>query len=148
MKRFAFRLETVLRHRKNLEEKERNELFRLVSLLNQKCDQLKKLQDKNDDTLMELTNRKLEDFEHTEISWFYTYLEHLRREMEQCRKKITELEEQIQNQQMALVEASKRKKILDTLKTRQEKEYLTRVEKEEQKAVDDIVVIRFPQKAR
>ena len=148
MKRFAFRLDTVLRHRKNLEEKERNELFRLVSLLNQKCDQLKKLQDKNDDTLMELTSRKLEDFEHTEISWFYSYLEHLRREMEQCRKQITELERQIQNQKMALVEASKRKKILDTLKTRQEKEYLTRVEKEEQKAVDDIVVIRFPQKAQ
>ena len=148
MKRFAFRLETVLRHRKNLEEKERNELFRLVSHLNQTCDQLKKLQDKNDETLLELTDKKLEEFEHAEIRLFYTYLDHLRREMEQCHKQIAQLEDQVQKQKVALVEASKRKKILDTLKARKEKEYLARVEKEEQKAVDEIVVIRFPQKNR
>jgi flagellar FliJ protein len=148
MKRFAFRLETVLRHRKNLEEKERNELFRLVALLNQQCDQLKKLQHRSDETLLELAEKKLENFEHAEIGWFYTYLDHLRREMDKCRKKIAQLEEQIQKQKMALVEASKRKKILDTLKAKKEKEYVSGVEKVEQKAVDEIVVIRFPQKNR
>ncbi len=148
MKRFAFRLETVLRHRKNLEEKERIELFRLVSLLNQKLDQMKRLQDKTDETILELTGKELDDFEHTEISWFDTYLEHLRRETGKCRKQISQLEDQIQEQKVALIEASKRKKILDTLKTRREKEYSGRVEKEEQKAADEIVVIRFPQRNR
>ncbi len=148
MKRFAFRLETVLRHRRNLEEKERNELFRLVSMLNQKVEQMKRLQDKSDETIQELTGKKLEEFEHSEIGWFHTYLEHLRREMEKCRSQIAQLEDQIQLQKVALIEASKRKKIIDTLKTRQEKEYFVRVEKEEQKAIDEIVVIRFPQKNR
>src|SRR5512135_2098755 len=82
MKRFAFRLETLLRHRTNLEEKGRNELLRLVSLLQRKYGQLQLLQDKNHATLLELAEKKIANAEHAEIGWFYAYLDRLRLEME------------------------------------------------------------------
>jgi flagellar FliJ protein len=148
MKRFAFRLETLLRHRKNLEEKERSELYRMVSIHHQKCDQMEMLQDKNHATLLELTSKKIENALHEEIHWFYAYLDRLRHEMDLCRKAIAQLEPQIENQKSMVIEAMKRKKVLDTLKTRKAKEFTAQVDKEEQKSVDDIVVVRFPRKSR
>jgi len=148
MKRFSFRLETLLRHRTNLEEKERNELFRLVSLLHRKCEQRQRLQEKNHATLLELASKKLSNAEHAEIGWFYAYLDRLRYEMEQCRKSIAQLEKGIEDQKLLVIEASKHRKVLETLKTRKEKEFSALVEKEEQKAVDEIVVVRFPHRPR
>ncbi len=148
MKRFAFRLETLLRHRKNLEEKERNELVRMASLLQKKCEQLQLLQDKTHATLHELAGKKIAYAEHVEIGWFYTYLDRLKHEMEQCRQSIAQLKQEIEDQKSLVIEASKRRKVLDTLKTRKEKEFSAAAEKEEQKAVDEIVVIRFPHRPR
>ncbi len=148
MKRFSFRLETLLRHRRNLEEKERNELFRLASLLHRECEQLERLQGKNHATLLELAGKKIANAEHAEIGWFYAYLDRLRYEMEQCRKSIAKLNKEIEDQKLLVIEASRRRKVLDTLKTRKHREYSALVEKDEQKAVDEIVVVRFPHRPR
>ncbi len=148
MKKFSYRLEPLLRYRSNLEEIERNELFRLAADLRRELDQLRKLQGKNHDTVVELAKKKMENTDQPEIGWFYAYLDRLRHEMQQIRKSIARLEAQIEKQKLAVIEASKRRKILDALKTKKEKEFLARVEKEEQKSVDEIVVIRFPHKTR
>ncbi len=144
MKKFAFRLETLLRYRKNLEEKEQAALFQLHSRLQRENNHLQDLQRKHQEILAELTEQRLAGADYGETSWFYIYLDRLRFEMRRSAERINRLEQDIQNQKTVLVEASKKKKILDSLKTKEKKTFVTAVEKQEQKSVDDLVVIRFP----
>jgi flagellar protein FliJ len=146
MKKFAFRLETLLHYRKNLEEKEQAVLFQLFSRLQRESNHLQDLQEKHQETLEELTQMRAEGAVYGETSWFYLYLDRLRFEMRRSSERIRQLEQDIQEQKAVLVEASKKKKILDSLKTKEKKAFISAVDKQEQKAVDEIVVIRFPHK--
>ncbi len=147
MKRFTFRLETLLRHRRNLEEKERNELYRLRALYQNEANNLQNLHTKQLATLRELAEKRSASADHAEIGWFYTYLDRLRFEMDQVRQRLLQIDKQIQRQKIVVIEATKRKKVLDTLKAKKQRQYTSELEKEEQKAIDEIVVIRYPQKA-
>jgi flagellar FliJ protein len=146
MKKFAFRLETLLHYRKNLEEKEQAVLFQLSSRLRRESSHLQDLQEKHQETLKELTQMRTEGASYGETSWFYLYLDRLRFEMRRSSERIRHLEQDIQEQKAVLVEASKKKKILDSLKTKEKKAFNSALDKQEQKAVDEIVVLRFPQK--
>jgi flagellar FliJ protein len=146
MKKFAFRLETLLHYRKNLEEKEQAVLFQLVSRLQRESNHLQDLQAKHQETLKELTQMRAEGAVYGETSWFYLYLDRLRFEMRRSSERIRQLEQDIQEQKAVLVEAQKKKKILDSLKTKEKKAFISAVDKQEQKAVDEIVVVRFPHK--
>ncbi len=146
MKKFAFRLETLLRYRKNLEEKEQAELFQLFSRHQRENGHLQDLQRKHQEVLAELTEQKSAGADYGETSWFYLYLDRLRFEMRRSAERIYRLEQDIQEQKAVLIEASKKKKILDSLKTKEKKAYVSAADKQEQKAIDDLVIIRFPYK--
>jgi flagellar FliJ protein len=144
MKRFAFRLETLLRYRKNLKEKEQAALFQLMAMHQRECSHLEDLQRKQQEVFVELADLRSTGAGYSETSWFYLYLDRLRLEMRRSTERINRLENDLQEQKAILIEASKKKKILDSLKTRQQKAHVVAEEKEEQKAIDDLVVIRFP----
>ena len=46
-------------------------------------------------------------------------------------------------QKETLVEASKKTKVLEVLKARRENEYRTRIEKEDAKVLDELVITRY-----
>jgi flagellar FliJ protein len=144
MKKFAFRLETLLRFRKNLEEKEQAALFQLVAMHQRESSHLEDLQRKQQEILVELGEQRSAGAGYGETTWFYLYLDRLRTELRRSAERINRLEHDIQEQKAILIEASKKKKILDSLKNRQQKAHVVSEEKEEQKTVDDLVVIRFP----
>jgi flagellar export protein FliJ len=143
MKRFVFALETLLRYRRNLEEKERNELSRLFFRYHREKQSLASLQSKHGDAMMELTQKRTGEVDPREIEWSCLYLKRLEFEMEECRKRIHQLEKEIEIQKKAVIEATKKTKILDTLKSHKRQDYLAAYDKEEQKTVDEIVVTRF-----
>lgn len=146
MKKFAFHLETLLRFRKNLEEKEQAELFRLFACLQRENNYFEELQRKHQETLIGLTDHRKAGADSTDSNWFYRYLDRLRYEMKLSKDRTARLEQDIQEQKAILIEATKKKKVLDSLKTREKKAFVSAVEKQEQKAVDELVVIRFPHK--
>jgi len=147
MKRFAFGLETLLRHRRNLEEKQRIELSRLHSQRQSQLDRRKELLDRQEDALAELTEKRLDDTaDHEEIHWFYPYLGRLQSEISMCEKRIVQLEEAIEVQKTTVIQVSKDRKVLDKLKSKQEKEFNTVLEKREQKTIDELVTVQFTRK--
>jgi flagellar protein FliJ len=148
MKRFSFRLETLLTHRKNIEEKERNELMRLRSLLQQECNHLRDLHRQHHNTLGELAARRTEGADHGEVALFIAYMDRLKHEQVLSAKRITGLEKDVERQKITVVEATKQAKLIDTLRTKKHKEYAAFADKEEQKAVDEMVVVRYPGKHR
>ncbi|NWG14017.1 MAG: flagellar export protein FliJ [Acidobacteria bacterium] len=143
MKRFSFNLETLLRHRRHIEEKERSELSRLFSSYKSELNQRETLQRKYLETLLELAQKRQGALDHQEMSWFYLYLERLRLELEYSAQRILNLEKQIQTQQAALYEASKKRKAIDALKARRRRHHAAAAAREEQRGIDELVVTRF-----
>lgn len=143
MKRFSFSLETLLKHRKHLEEKERNELARLFFSYKSELNQRETLQRKYLETLLELARKRQGALDHQEMSWFYLYLDRLRLELEQSAQRILRLEKQIHAQQTALSEAAKKRKVIDALKARRRRHHVVAEEREQQRNVDELVMTRF-----
>jgi flagellar export protein FliJ len=143
MKKFAFTLETLLRHRKNLEEKERIELSRLYFQRQTEMNRRRELLVRQSDTLTELVQKRLNNADQPEMAWFYLYLGRLQYEIQACSNQIAKLEREIETQRNIVVESSKNTKVLDSLKVKQGRQYQAQIQKLEQKEVDDLVVTRF-----
>jgi len=145
MKRFVFNLEALLRHRKYLEEKERNELARLHGLHQSEVNHRATLQQQVLATLGELARQRQGVLDHGELSWCYLYLDRLRLELDQSAERILSLEKKIQGQKTLLFEAQKKRKVIDALKARRRRYYLAAADREEQKLIDELVVTKFAQ---
>ncbi len=144
MKKFSFALETLLRYRQNLEEKERNELSRLFYSLHREKQHLDSLGSRYVETMTDLSQRQNHNTDPGEIALFQLYLKRLDLEMEQSRGRIARINKDVEAQRQAVIEAKKKTKILDTLKTHKKQQYSVRENREEQKIIDGLVVTRFP----
>lgn len=143
MARFLFNLETLLRHRENIEEKERDELLRLTYRYQLELRTRDDLIAKFQETMRELSLKQAENSNHQELNWFYLYLNRLTHEIGECEKRLSQLQSEIQVQKEVVIEASKKRKTLATMKGKKEKEYMVALEKQEQKEVDELVVMRY-----
>lgn len=143
MPKFRFSLETLLRHREDIEQREKDELFKLNYRHQTELRHRDDLNAKFRETMDELALRKAQLSDHQELNWFYLYMNRLAQEIRECEKRLAQLEADVQAQKEAVVEASRKKKVLSTLKAKKQKEFITEVEKQEQKDIDDLVVTRF-----
>lgn len=141
--KFRFSLETLLRHREDIEQREKDELFKLNYRHQTELRHRDDLNAKFRETMDELALRKAQLSDHQELNWFYLYMNRLAQEIRECEKRLAQLEADVQAQKEAVVEASRKKKVLSTLKAKKQKEFITEVEKQEQKDIDDLVVTRF-----
>jgi len=146
MKKFNFRLETLLHYRKNIEEKERLELLRLYFQMHTEINRRTELLDRQRETLAELKQKRDQGPDDPEVHWFYAYLGKLQSQIAASSQQIARLERSITDQRSTVVEASKNKKIVDGLKTKKVKQFNAEAEKQEQKTVDEIVTTRFVHK--
>lgn len=143
MARFLFSLETVLRHRENIEQKERDVLLRLTYKYQMELHYREDLSAKKQETINDLSVKRNENPANPELNYFYLYINRLTYEADRCEKRLEELRAQIQTQKEVVLEASKKKKTLATMKAKKEKEFIVAQEKQEQKEVDELVVTRY-----
>jgi len=146
MKRFSFRLETLLQHRHHLEEKERTKFSAIRNELMREMNHIQGLRAEKAQALAELVQKKSGDCDLWEITWHYRFLDRIALELERSARRITELEGRLETQKQVMIEAMRDKKMLENLRSKREKEYLTLLERTEQKSVDDIVVTRYASK--
>jgi flagellar protein FliJ len=141
--RFRFSLETLLRHREDIEQRERDELSRRIYKHQAELLHRDDLNLKFRTTMDELAERKLHLTDHMELDWFYLYMNRLTHEIRESEKRMAQLEAEVQAQKNVVVEASKKKKVLSSLKTKKEKEFIAEMERQEQRDIDELVVTRF-----
>ena len=144
MKKFSFGLETLLRYRKSLEEKELEELSRIQASVQRERERAEELRTKARETSIEAARRRGEFAQEEELVWYYRYLDRLETEIQKSQERLASLEQEIQKKRAEVIEASKKKKILDTLKGRKEKEFISALDRQEEQEVGDLVVTRFP----
>lgn len=143
MKLFAFALENLLRHRKNVEEQARIELARAAQKHRDELEYLRSLELKQESTLRELRESQEKQVDRDEIGWFYRYMDRLRLECEMSRRRLSALEQELEKRRAAVVECSRQSKILSSLKRKKYGEYVTALGREEQRALDELVATRF-----
>jgi flagellar FliJ protein len=143
MKRFLFTLETLLIHRTNIEEKERTVLSRINFNLQTENQLRESLKRKTEEAILELSRKRSENADREEIGCYYPYLDRLRYEADQCEKRIVQLQGELEAQKARVMEASRNRKLIDTLKKRRKGEYLDACDREQQKEIDELVVSRF-----
>ena len=143
MPKFQFNLETLLRHREEIEQKEKDELLRLTYQYQTELNHRYGLSLKFRDTMEELSLQRSENRENQGLNLYYLYLNRLTLEIGQSEKRLAELQAQVQAQKEAVIEASKKRKALTSLRSKREKEFAAAVEKQEQKEVDDLVITRY-----
>lgn len=143
MPKFTFTLETLLRHREDIEQRERDELFRITYKYQVELDHRNGLTASFHETMQEIALKYENNTIDPELAWSYRYLNRLTYEIGESDKRLAQLQSEIQAQKVIVIEASKKRKTLSSMKAKKEKEFILAVEKQEQKEIDEIVVTRY-----
>lgn len=143
MPKFRFSLETLLRHREDAEQRERDELLRLNFRLDNARRAHEELIEKLHQTMKELGEKQAQDPANEELEWFRRYVSRLTVEIAESRRRLVEMEADVAKQKEVVIEASRNKKILSTLKAKKQKEFLIEMDRQEQKEIEDLVVTRY-----
>ena len=139
MRRFQFKLQTLLDIRMAREKEIQNELSRLINIQN-----LERI--KQEDyrrriaTEHEKFNRKIKDgeYSYSVALMFERFVDFANRVIANAQKRIESMEPEIQSVREKLLEASRERKVIEKLKEKRWEEYLYELNRETQKENDDI----------
>lgn len=140
---FTFPLETLLKHRKFIEESLQKELALFKRSLD---DEMKKLEalEKRKAALIDEFHLKLADNPKVwEISMFSDASRHLDLQIKRQKSRVSDAEKLSEQKRQHLLEAMKRRKMLDQLKEKRFDEYQQAIDRKEQEFMNEVAVGRF-----
>jgi len=142
MAKFRFSLQTLLRRREDMEQAARDEMMMRVSRQQQEQQKLDGLKTRRNETSVEMAEKQMEDTAYNELVYYRMYLDRLDLEIDNSQRRLVRLRAEVEVQRKVLVEASKKRKTLTSLRDKKQKEFNLAVDKAFQKEIDDLVVIR------
>lgn len=142
MKRFSFRLDSILRYKSHLEKMAQRDLFKAMNRVIEIEKTIKGLGEKRIETARECSDEGFKGMNVPEYQMYRSFLQKLEHDLERSHIRLKEGEEKVKAKKAALRRASIKKKTLEVLKDLRHKEYMTRLEREEQKVMDELVLIR------
>jgi flagellar FliJ protein len=143
MKRFSFNLESVLNHRKLLEEREQEKLSKIHQALLLAQNQREKLRLEIEDCRHLMAKEQKGVIDLDKIRHLASYMEKLELEIVQLSHHILRIETEKQRQMELLVEARKQREIVDKLKEKRLATYEREGRELEQKLLDELSVVQF-----
>jgi flagellar export protein FliJ len=142
MKQFSFRLDRICRYRGYLEKKAQGELARARNEQRETEKAVNLLASERME-LAEKCSDKLFSGMHVPLYWMYgVYLERLRMELEEAHGELTKAGEKVRAREKALLRESIKRKALDALRDLRRTRYIENMEREEQKLLDELVILR------
>ena len=142
MAKFRFSLQTLLRYREDAEQVARDEMMLRVSRQQQEQQKLDDLKRRRTENAAEMAAKQLDNTAYDELVYYRMYLDRLDYEIENSHNRLVRLRAEVELQRKILVEASKKRKTLTSLRDKKKKEFNLEQEKIFQKEIDDIVVVR------
>jgi len=144
LKKFTFRLQTVLEMREKELEDKQQEMASIVKVLNDQIEELQKIQTREKDILASLDQMyNSEEIDILTISGSKNFLIKLANDGKNQNRIIQNTRNIIKIKQQEINEAYKKVKVLEKLKEKQEKEYYQAFEKKEAMEIDDLVTTRY-----
>ena len=142
MAKFRFSLQTLLRYREDAEQNALDEMMLRVFRRQQEELKLDDLKNRRNDTSAEMAAKQQEDTAYGELIYYRMYLDRLDYEIENSNRRLVRLKAEVEVQRKMLVEASKKRKTLTSLRDKKEKEFNFALNKTFQKEIDEMVVLR------
>jgi flagellar FliJ protein len=116
---FHFRLETILTQRRHVEESSQKELTGARQELAAAQAVLRESKDTRRQCMREMRRKQRDRFRADDMLLYYPYLERLKQDIELHLKRVAAAERKVAQKRAALLEAMKKRKILDKLKAKQ-----------------------------
>jgi flagellar export protein FliJ len=143
MKKYRFRLETVLREREMREDERKRETALALKHLQHEQWCLEALLTRKRELLLELEAEKARRSpDIARIRWEWSFLCKIDRDLMEQALRIQKAKDRVLEARSRLAEAVKRKKVLQTLHRRDFKRYLWDLDREEQKTMDEFSILR------
>ena len=143
---YQFNLEPLLNHRRYQEELLQKELADLKIRLDAEKDKLWLLRQKKRKTVLLLNEKQTDGHPASEIKLYIDFVEQLSKKMEAQKQKVLEAERNFSLKRQDLVEAMKKRKILDRLKEKGLQAYEQDQLKKERNLMDEVAAHQFNHK--
>lgn len=149
MKKFSFRLQTVLEMREKELEDKRREMAKVIAILNEQIEIMDGyiLREKNAKESLERIYSGGEELDILEITNYKDYLGKLNTLQKNQKAIIEKAKQLLKVKQMQVTEALKAVKVMEKLKETQEKKFYQHYEYVQAKEIDDIASTRYKRTA-
>jgi flagellar FliJ protein len=135
---FKFRFETLLVTRRHAEEALQKELAEARRALENEQAALRDKKNRRRQCLQDLRQKQQQSFRTPDIHLYRPYLERLERNIDLQQKRVAGAELKVNQKRLALVEAVKRRKILEKLKEKDQHAHLKSLAARERKFMDEV----------
>ncbi len=146
MKKFSFRLQTVLNIKEQKEEKLKNELLQINALKAKQELLLRELDKAKKQKGREKQQCQTEGTSIERLVFFEKHIQGLIKKIEDTEKKIQELNKLYDKKRQEVIQATKEKKIFEKLKERDFRLFNKAVSDAEQKSLDEIAISKYNRK--
>lgn len=135
-----FELEQVLKYRTEIERTRKQEFSVAKQNFEHACERLNHEQAKLEGLSKEFCNRQAELNSIEDLRMYSDFFGRKREEIKDHKEQVDQLEHVVSDRREILLDASKEKKVLETLKDKNEKEFRLAMDKKEQEFMDEIAI--------
>lgn len=139
MASFKFKLQSLLNIKTQMEDTLKNQLAKAVRYLEEEKSALKNLKEEQKKCMSDISSESSNGVTVERLRNYNSYISFLKEKILNQTKRVKSAQEIVDNYRDELIQASKEKKVLETLKDKQYSEYLKEQEKIEQKRVDELI---------
>ena len=139
---FNFRLQPVLKHRKQLEERLMLEFADIKRNLYFEKETVEKLRRERADLISRLKKMGESKLSAADVSIYLSYISYMKDEENHREEIIRQIGKELEEKRIKLVNASRKRKILEIIKEKKLKEYRLSLTKREQKELDEAGIFR------
>ncbi len=137
MAMFHFRLETLLNQRRHAEDALQVQLAEARLCLSAEQTALRESKRAHSQCMRDLHLKQQEGFRVDDILLYYPYLDHLKQTIEERSRRVAVAERSVSQKRHALIEAVKKRKILEKLREKQAREHQRGEAAHEQRVHDE-----------
>ncbi len=148
MKKYRFKLEPVLNHRRLIEETLQKDLAILKISLIYENERLITYEESRIQLLEELQQIQKKGTTISDILLYLPFIEQVSKDIVRQKKRVLELEIKVEHNRKDLLEATKKKKALQKLKEKAFKTYNQKLIKNEQDFLNEVAVSQFNRRIR
>ena len=144
MKRFQFKLESVLKHRIRLEDLEKKELADVFRELHEAHGVLKSLNEDFSRTQKSIEREEsIKNLNIEKIVMYESYMLYCKRMTERQIIHIEQIDKRVEKKRQEFIKASKARRVIDRLKEKQYYAYMKEMDDKNQKFIDEMAIVKF-----
>ncbi|MBW1940994.1 MAG: flagellar export protein FliJ [Deltaproteobacteria bacterium] len=145
---YQFTLEPLLNHRKSVEDNLQKELGVCKTCLAEENRKLRTYKKEKNRVLGEMQQKQQEGITVSENLLYFDFIDRLSRDLDKQKQRLSEVKKKYNRKHNELIEAVKKRRILEKLKEKQLDEYNQRLEKSERNFINEVAISQFNRKSR